>query len=94
MTSLFSDTSPEAEAVLIGLLRDMPPWRKLDMLGELNAAARRLAISGLKSRHPEASDAELKRRLADLLLDPELAEKVYGPYPAEWGSSELAPDDT
>lgn len=49
MTTHLSDTSPEAEAVLIGLLREMPPWRKLDMLGELKDAARTLALSGLKT---------------------------------------------
>lgn len=37
MTVLFSDTSPEAEAVLIDLLRQAPPWRKFEMVGELNA---------------------------------------------------------
>jgi hypothetical protein len=89
MTKLFSDTSPEAEAVLIQLLREMPPWRKLEMVGRLNATARTLALSGLKSRRPEAGEAELRQRLADLLLGPELAEKAYGPFPAEWGQSEL-----
>jgi hypothetical protein len=89
MTKLFSDTSPEAEAVLIQLLREMPPCRKVEMVGRLNASVRSLALSGLKSRHPEASDTELRRRLADLLLGPELAEKASGPFPAEWESPEL-----
>ena len=93
MTKLFSDTSPEAEAVLIQLLREMPPWRRLEMVNQLNATVRTLALSGLKSRHPGASEAELRRRLADLLLGTELAKEAYGPFPEKWGSSELSTND-
>ena len=32
MTALFPDTRPEAEAVLIRLLRTAPTWRKLEMV--------------------------------------------------------------
>jgi hypothetical protein len=76
---LFSDTRPEAEAVLIGLLRQAPPWRKLHMVGQLNQTVRTLAVSGLRQRYPEATPQELRRRLADLLLGPDLAAQVYGP---------------
>ena len=75
---LFSDTRPEAEAVLIELLRQAPPWRKLHMVGQLNQTVRTLALSGLRTRHPHASEEELRRRLADLLLGPDLAAQVYG----------------
>ena len=73
-----SDTTPEAEEVLIQLLRDAPSWRKFHMVGELNAAVKWLMVQGLRQRHPEASDAQIKRLLADLILGEELAEKVYG----------------
>ena len=76
---LFSDTRPEAEAVLIRMLRQAPPWRKLHMVGQLNQTVRTLALSGLRQRHPEATPQELRRRLADLLLGPELAAQAYGP---------------
>ena len=79
MGALFPDTRPEAEAVFIGLLRQAPPWRKLIMVGQLNQAVRTLALSGLRTRHPEATSEELRRRLADLLLGPDLAAQVYGP---------------
>lgn len=83
MTRLFPDTSPEAERVQIELLRRAPAWRKLELLGRLNAMARTLALSGLRRRHPEATPAELRRRLADLLLGPELAARAYGPLPGD-----------
>jgi hypothetical protein len=77
-----SDTRPEAEALLLSLLRQTPPWRKLEMLGQLNQMARTLALSGLRQRHPHATPEELQRRLADLLLGPDLAAQVYGPLVA------------
>jgi hypothetical protein len=83
MTMLFADTTPEAERVLIGLLRQAPANRKVEMLGQMNAAARQLALQGLRVRHPGANEAELRRRLADLLLGPELAARAYGPLPPE-----------
>lgn len=48
------------------------------MLAQLNASARMLAITGLRSRFPTASEAELRLKLARLLLGEELADKVYG----------------
>jgi hypothetical protein len=41
MSSLFTDIHPEAEAVLIRLLRDAPSWRKLEMVGQMNKAIKR-----------------------------------------------------
>ena len=78
MSSLFSDTHPDMEALQIQLLREAPPWRKLEMLAQLNASARLLALCGLRQRYPEAREDELRRRLADLLLGEELACTVYG----------------
>ena len=83
MTALFPDTEPQAEQVLINLLRDAPAARKLAMLGQMNAAARQLALQGLRARHPGATEAQLQRYLADLLLGSELAARAYGPRPPE-----------
>lgn len=66
------------EALQIQLLRQCTPLRKMEMLGQLNASARLLALSGLRMRYPQAGEAELRRRLAGYLLGEELARKVYG----------------
>ncbi len=79
MSTLFADTSTEAEEVLLDLLRRAPAWRKLEMVGHMNDTVRTLALSGLRARYPDASPSELRRRLADILLGPELAAQVYGP---------------
>jgi len=78
MSAWYSDTNPKMEALQIRLLRDVPPWRKMEMLAELNASAKTLALSGLRRHYLHASESELRRRLADLLLGEEQARKVYG----------------
>lgn len=83
MTTLFSDTTPEAEAVLIRLLRQAPSWRKLEMVDQLNQSVKLLALTGLHQRFPLEDDERIRRRLADLLLGEEMALKVYGPLPQE-----------
>lgn len=76
---LFPDTRPDAEAVLIALLREAPAWRKLRMVGQMNEAVRELLLSGLRTRYPDATHQELRRLLADHLLGVELAARAYGP---------------
>ena len=78
MSTLSSDTSPEAEQVQIRIWRAMPAWRKLEMVAQMNATVRSLALTGLAQRYPKASAAELTRRLAGLWLGDELAMRVYG----------------
>ena len=83
MTFLTSDTSPEVERVLFDLARQTPSWRKVELMGEMYRTVRTLALSGLRQRHSEASPAELRRRLADILLGPELAARAYGLPPKD-----------
>ena len=75
---LFSrDTSPEAERVLVGRLRGMPPARRLALVFELNDLARTMSMSGLRERNPGASDDEIEARYAELVLGPVLATRVF-----------------
>jgi len=80
-STLSRDTSPEAEAKQLEILRAMPPWRKLQLVNEAIKTSRALARAGLRDRHPDADEEEIQRRLFDLLLGEELAERVYGPPP-------------
>ncbi|MBK7916828.1 MAG: hypothetical protein IPJ94_11330 [Chloroflexi bacterium] len=81
MDSLYTDTHPQMEALQIQLWRQASPTRKITMLAQLNAAARTLALTGLRDQNPQASEAELRYKLAGLLLGEELARKVYGDGP-------------
>jgi hypothetical protein len=78
MSVLSSDTHPKMEALQIQFWREASPTRKMHVLAQLNASARTLALAGLRSRYPQASENELRRRLADLLLGEELARRAYG----------------
>ena len=78
MAPYYDDTNPKIEALQAELLRELPPWRKMEMLAELNAFARELALSGLRRRFPQAGEAEISRRLADLMFGAETARKFFG----------------
>jgi hypothetical protein len=78
MSILSSDTHPKMEALQIQLWREASPTRKMNMLAQLNASARMLAMTGLRSRFPNADETQLRFKLAVLLLGDELARKVYG----------------
>jgi hypothetical protein len=83
MQTLAADTHPEAERVLVGLLRGVSSARKVAMVLSANRTARALALTGLRERYPGESPARLQRRLADLWLGPALAAKAYGPLPPQ-----------
>jgi hypothetical protein len=55
MRTLAEDTHPNAERVLIELLRGAAPARKMSMVPDDNRTARMLALTVLQERHPEDS---------------------------------------
>ncbi len=79
MGTLSRDTSPDAEAVMLGILRDMPAWRRLELLDDACLATMELARVGLRSRNPDASEKTIERLLMDLILGETLAAAAFGP---------------
>ncbi len=77
------DTTPETEEIIFDFWRTAPAWKKMALLNQMNRAARELALTGLRRRHPNASPEELHRLLADLLLGSDLAATAFGPLPAK-----------
>jgi len=63
------------------LERETPAWRKLELMCSLNEMVLEFSLVGLRQRNPEADEEELKRLLAEILLGPELAARVYGTAP-------------
>ncbi len=61
MNTLYSDTTPEAEALQIELIRQMPPWKKMAVVESLNATVKALALSEIRRRHPDATPAQIRR---------------------------------
>lgn len=79
--TLSRDTDPRAEAVQLEIYRNMPTWEKARRVSEAIRANRLLLEAGLRDRYPKAGDDEIRRRLMDLTLGAELAERVYGKSP-------------
>jgi len=78
MKTVLPDTSADAEEVLVTLLRRAPVWKRLKMVGDLNHSLRALATADLRRCYPEATEKELKRRLAARLLNREEVIAAYG----------------
>lgn len=77
-TPILSDTDPAVERLQLQLIRSAPSWRRAEMAGQMFETMKQLALNGLRQRNPQTGEAELRRRLADLLLGPELAGLAYG----------------
>lgn len=75
------DTRPEAAEMLLRLLRAASPRRKMEMLAEMWDITRVLQTAHLRQRHPQATEEQIFRLRAGLLLGEPLATEVYGPPP-------------
>src|SRR5262249_33530321 len=78
MKSLLSDTSPEAEDVLISLIQQAPVWKRLQMLDQMYEMLQSLTLADLRRAHPGASEDEIRRRLAARVLSRSDVIAAYG----------------
>lgn len=60
----------------------MTPAQKIALVEDACRLTRIGLLTGLRQRHPRASDAELQRRLMGLMLGEGLATEVFGPIVA------------
>jgi hypothetical protein len=74
---LFEDTDEATERRLIELTRQMSDDKKLRLLFDQIETGRQLSLAGLKNRYLWASQEELKKRYAALVLDRETVMKIY-----------------
>jgi dsRNA-specific ribonuclease len=79
MGILARDTDRSAERAQIAILKSLPAWKKLELLGDACRTTRAVVIAGLRSRFPDVSDAALHRMLMDLMVGEETAERIWGP---------------
>lgn len=78
MEILTQDTTREAEAVLLELLRKAPVWKRLQMVDQMHETLRLLALADLRRTYPNADNAEIKRRLAARVLSRADVIAAYG----------------
>lgn len=81
----WSDTKPEAMAVLIEGYRKMSAEEKLRKIDELNKFLVALIEAEVRKRYPNADEREIRLRVASRWLPPELMRKAFGWDPKERG---------
>jgi hypothetical protein len=77
------DTAPEQAARYRAMIGALTGQQRLEIAASLTQGVRALAEAGLRSRHPSASDAELRCRLAALLYGRAVAERLFADVPAD-----------
>lgn len=63
------DTTPEAQRMLNRIIREMPEEKRARRHFLINDYARELQIAGLRSREPNLSEADARRRVIASIID-------------------------
>ncbi|AKU90980.1 hypothetical protein [Vulgatibacter incomptus] len=61
------DTRPEARRRYVELLRSKSEVERLEAAASLTSAAREMTRLGIRARHPNASDVELRERFMEVV---------------------------
>jgi len=71
------DTTPEAHDAQIEAYRRMGGKGRVAVMFRLNDFARKTTMAGIRSRHPEYDDEQVRLALARLTLGDELVREVW-----------------
>jgi len=71
------DTSIDAERVQIAIFRRMAPEQRLKSTIELSQTSRKLLAEGVRKRHPDYNEQQIKYAVFRLLLPYELFSAAY-----------------
>ena len=72
------DTSPEAAAVQRKIWAAMTGQQRVELAAAMSEEARRISMDGIRMRHPEYSDEQVKHALFVLLHGEETVARVWG----------------
>jgi hypothetical protein len=72
-----ADTTREAYLVQLAILRRLSPDRRLEIACRMTDALREIVAAGVRSRHPEYTEQQVKMGMIRLWLGEELFRKVY-----------------
>ncbi len=75
------DTDDEAHRVQIAALRKMGPSERVRVAAEMSEDARRMVMEGVRRRHPEYTEAEVRHASFVIFLGEALASKVWSSPP-------------
>jgi hypothetical protein len=70
------DTTSEAFARQLARLRSMSPQERLRRSLEMSDELREVAMAGIRARHPEYADRQVREELETVVLGPDLARAV------------------
>jgi len=71
-----TDTSVEAEAIQLELLRRMSPSDRIAKMCNLSSSLRRMAFDAIRRIHPELDEAEVRLKFIESTYGKELAAEV------------------
>jgi hypothetical protein len=77
------DTSPAQQERYFERLRQLTPLERLQIVSRLNRGVRRMAMAGIRLRHPNANEDEVRVRLVVRLYGRAAAERLFGQVPAD-----------
>ncbi len=72
-----SDVPSKMDELRISILRDTPAWKKLGMAGQMFETVKTLTILGVKRRHPQATDSEIRLKVMQSLFGEETAKRYH-----------------
>ena len=76
-----ADTSDEAHAAQVAAWRRMGPYRRLALALQMSDEIRQVARDGIRHRHPEYDDEQLRWALFRLALGDELFREAFPAAP-------------
>jgi hypothetical protein len=71
------DTSPEVERIQNEIFRKMAPERRLQLAIELTQTSRKLLATGVRQRHPEYDEAQVRLAVIRLTIPEKLFLAAY-----------------
>lgn len=77
------DTTPQARARYYELLRRATLAQRVSALNGASRGIKRLAEAGIRREHPQASDDEVRVRLAVRLYGRDLGRRLFGTIPED-----------
>jgi hypothetical protein len=73
-----ADTTVEAARVQYEIFRRMPAERRLELALQMSDALREIAAAGVRQRHPDYSEEQVRLAVIRLTLGDDLFRKAYG----------------
>ncbi len=71
------DTTAEAARVQLEILRRLPPGRRMELALGMSDATRTTLVSGVRQRHPEYTEEQIRLAVFRLLQGDKMFQMVY-----------------